>query len=300
MLHPAFRLRCSWLAAICLVTGLAVPALAEDQPVDLELVLAVDVSQSVDAYEGRLQRLGYVAALTDPRVADAIAGGLHGRIAMTYVEWAGPGLWRVSVDWTVVSTPDEMRAFAEELRGQPIARGVGTSITGLIEQAMRMFPDNGFAGERLVIDISGDGPNSSGGLVTTARDAAVAAGIVINGVAINNFDGSMFSLPDLDVYYRECVIGGPASFVIAADGFETFAEAILRKLILEIAASPPADDPFAAPSRDAVPVIRIQGQERLEPQQDGAGKYAPACDVGERMRARDNPNFRPGFEPRGR
>lgn len=278
------------VAALAIIAGGA--ARAADEAVDLELVLAVDVSQSVDYYEGRLQRQGYVRAFADPAIADAIAGGIHGRIAVTYVEWAGPGLWRVTADWRAIATAEHARAFSAELASTPVARGVGTSITSLIFQASRMFEGNGFAGERRVIDISGDGPNSSGGPVTAVRDAAVATGIVINGVAINNFDGSMFSLPDLDVYYRECVIGGPGSFVLAADGFESFAEAIRRKLILEIAGLP-GESP-----RHPAPALRGPPQPVVLAQADGlggpvAGKYAPACDIGERMRRRDNPGLPP-------
>lgn len=301
-----------WGLALCALAGIvtAGAARADDQPVDLELVLAVDVSQSVDAYEGRLQRLGYVRAFADPAIAEAIAGGIHGRIAVTYVEWAGPGLWRVTADWRLIASAEDARALADTLGSVPVARGVGTSITSLIFQASRMFEGNGFAGERQVIDISGDGPNSSGGPVTVVRDAAVAAGIIINGVAINNFDGSMFSLPDLDVYYRECVIGGPGSFVLAADGFEAFAEAIRRKLILEIAdAAPPAGGvpaelppggvraqalaaPIAPAASEAgiLPFVLAQAGGLNDP---APGKYAPACDIGERMRMRDNPGLRP-------
>ncbi len=253
-------------------------------PVDLELVLAVDVSQSVDRYEAILQRRGYIEAMADPRIARAIAGGLHGRIAVAFVEWSGPGLRRTIIDWQLIDGQAGAEAFSERLATTPITRGIGTSISSAIMDGIRMLDTNLFHGERRVIDISGDGPNSSGGNVALARDFALSAGIVINGVAINNFDGSLFSLPDLDVYYRDCVIGGPASFVVPADGFESFSEAILQKMVLEIASAEPPPGPVIAPRADA----EIQFAQGAVPPR---GKYGPACDIGERMRGLDNPAF---------
>lgn len=277
---------CATLVAIAL--NIAWPAAGQDLDVDLELVLAIDVSQSVDAEEGRMQRQGYLEALTHPRVIDAIKNGRHGRIAITYFEWAGPGLWRRLTDWRVVKDLDSARAYVDELSRFTIARATGTSISGAIEIGAALFDGNGLAGVRRVIDISGDGPNNGGRNVAIARDAAVRSGITINGVAINNFDGSAYSLPDLDVYYEECVIGGTNAFVVAANGFESFSEAILRKLILEIADLTPE-----APDRAAPPaVIPVQAQRGI-PRGERAQKYAPACDIGERMRYFDNPNTAP-------
>jgi hypothetical protein len=270
----------------------AFPAAAQDQAVDLELVLAIDVSQSVDQYEGYLQREGYIQAFLDPRVAAAISQGTLGRIAVTYVEWAGPSLWRTVVGWTLLSNAEDARSLAAALNSTPVARGTGTSITSVLGFATTLFDGNGFIGERQVIDISGDGPNSSGGNIALARDAVVAAGFTINGVAINNFDGSNFSLPDLDRYYEECVIGGMNSFVLSVDSFESFGEAILRKLILEIAElGPPMP---LQPGAEGAPVIpaQLDGFTRPLPR-TGELKYAPACDIGERMRLRDNPNALP-------
>jgi hypothetical protein len=283
------RLR-SAIAAAALALGVTGAAAAEDLPVDLELVLAIDVSQSVDAQEGRLQRLGYVEALVHPRVIDAIQNGRHGRIAVTYFEWAGPGLWRRLVDWRAIEDLDSARAFTRDLTRIPIARATGTSISGAIEVGATLFDGNGLAGVRRVIDISGDGPNNGGQNVARARDVAVKAGITINGVAINNFDGSAFSLPDLDVYYDECVIGGTNAFVVAADGFESFAQAILRKLILEIADLAPTEPARAIPAQ----------AQRDIPRSHRAQKYAPDCDIGERMRFLDNPGLGPPPTPPGR
>ncbi len=256
------------------------PLAVQDVPVDLELVLAVDVSQSVDGYEGQLQRMGYVRALSDERVIDVILSAPFGRVAVTFLEWAGPGLWRPVADWHIIDSAGAAREFAEILARVPVARGQGTSITSVIHHAMGLFDDNGAEGVRRVIDISGDGPNNRGGIVSDARDAAVAAGITVNGVAINNFDGSAFTLPDLDVYYYECVIGGPGAFVLAADGFESFADAIRRKLILEIAGRIPA-------------VILAGAEQSRLAQAEGGPKYAPACDIGEQMRFFNNPRALP-------
>lgn len=277
-------MRHGWGAAALLLALIAAPAQAQDIQVDLELVLAIDVSQSVDAREGRLQRDGYVRAFRDPRIAEVIRNGQYGRIAVTYMEWAGAGLWQTTVPWQVIGSPAEALAFANVLEETPVARGSGTSISSAIFFGSTMFGGNRIASARRVIDISGDGPNSSGPLVTLARDEAVAAGITINGVAINDREITNFSLPDLDVYYEECVIGGPGAFVLAADGFESFAEAILRKMILEIA--------DVAPERPAR-IERAQflgGPARAKPQ-----KYGPACDIGERMRFQDQGGFPPGL-----
>ncbi|MSO71800.1 MAG: DUF1194 domain-containing protein [Alphaproteobacteria bacterium] len=280
------QLVCALLAMLAL--SMARPTVAQELEVDLELVLAIDVSQSVDAQEGRLQRLGYLEALTHPRVIDAIKNGRHGRISITYFEWAGPGIWRRLTDWRVIRDLDSARAYVAELSRFQIARATGTSISGAIEIGAALFDGNGIAGVRRVIDISGDGPNNGGANVAKARDTAVKAGITINGVAINNFDGSAFSLPDLDVYYEECVIGGTNAFVVAANGFESFSEAILRKLILEIADLTPTAPERFGPAQ----VVPVQAQRGI-PRSQQAPKYAPACDIGERMRFFDNPNTAP-------
>ena len=274
------------MIAVALLAGLR-PAAAQDIAVDLELVLAVDISQSVDAYESYLQRQGYIEALADPQVIEAIQSGLHRRIAVTYIEWAGPGIWVPVAAWGSIGTADDARVLAATLARQFLNRGQGTSISALLPVAVSLFEGNGFDGERRVIDISGDGPNSTGGNVAAARDAAIAEGVTVNGVAINNFDGGWYSLPDLDVYYRECVVGGPGAFVVAADGFETFSQAILRKLILEIAGTSPL--PSAEPRVHLAQAGPFGAPGPLFP----APKYAPACDVGERNRLQDNPNALP-------
>lgn len=262
------------IAVILLLTAFPVRA-ADDLPVDLELVLAVDTSRSIDQDEALLQRLGYVAALTDPQVVAAIQSGLFGRIAVTYLEWSGQGYDHVTVGWSAISDASSAAAFAGILEEQPLVSGRRTSISNAIRAAMVLFDGNGFDGTRRVIDISGDGPNNQGILVTSARDLAIADGITINGLPIINDRPSPFgwpSLPDLDRYFVNCVIGGPASFIIVAVGFEAFAAAIRSKLILEI----------AAVSTETFETVAQLGPVQL------AGIHlaatdGPPCDIGERQ-----------------
>jgi hypothetical protein len=232
-----------WLARGSLVPLAALACLAwpppavSGDPVDLELVLAVDVSPSVDDFEAKQQRDGYLAALTHPSIISAIESGLLGRIAVTYVEWAGEDYQRTVVDWAAIHDAASARAFADRLAARPIAGAPYTSISGVIDFARRAFDENGFDGTRRVIDISGDGPNSAGRRVEPARDQAVAAGITINGLPVFNDrpnpEGAGLAV-DLDSYYELKVIGGAGSFSMIAD-FDVFAPTILRKLVREIA-----------------------------------------------------------------
>lgn len=236
------------LAAITLVSvavaGGGSAASAQEVPVDLELVLAVDVSGSIDGDEATQQREGYLAALPDPAVIQAIHSNFHGRIAVVYVEWASADYQRVVVDWTLIEDEKTAQAFTEALGEAPPLSARWTSISAAIDFAVPLFEANGYAGDRRVIDVSGDGPNNRGRAVTAARDAAVAKGIVINGLPILNDNPQPFDLPTpvemvLDRYYTENVIGGPGSFVIPAQDFTDFRSAILSKLIREIAGPPP-------------------------------------------------------------
>ncbi len=233
-------------AAIALCAGLWLPAsgAAVERPVDLELVLAVDVSGSIDIEEAVLQRQGYVQALRHPSVVEAIEHGRLGRIAVTYVEWAGNHFQNIVVDWREISDARSAAAFAETLERRPVTTELWTSISTAIDFAALSFADNGFRGRRRVIDISGDGPNNRGDHVVVARDRALAEDIVINGLAIINGRPGRYGyppLPNLDLYYEDCVIGGQNAFVVVANGFGDFGRAILRKMLLEIAGrSPPA------------------------------------------------------------
>lgn len=235
-----------WAAAVW-----AAPARAE-LPVDLELVLAVDVSGSVDAEEAALQRSGYVRALSDPKVKAAIRSGPMGRIAVAYVEWAGDHFQRTMVDWTVLEGAGSVDAFAAAVGELPLQSAQWTAIGAAIDYSVRLFDGNGYEGTRRVIDVSGDGINNRGRAVQSARDDAVAAGIVINGLPIlNDRPNPWGGAPprNLDGYYEENVIGGPGSFLVPALGFEAFADAILAKLLLEIAGTAPARRPTELAAR---------------------------------------------------
>ncbi len=228
------------LGVLCLLClSILRPAAAET--VDLELVLAVDVSGSMDDEEHALQRLGYIAAIAHPQVVRVIRGGYTGRIALTYVEWAGAESQVIAVPWRVIDGQESATAFADTLADTPIALIRGTSISGGIDFASKLFEDNGFEGTRRVIDVSGDGPNNRGRPVVEVRDRVVAQGIVINGLPIMLHAGrGTWALgADLESYYRDCVIGGRGAFVVGVHDPDEFARAIRRKLILEIAGRAP-------------------------------------------------------------
>ncbi len=218
---------------VALSAAAADRAAAQDVPVDVELVLAVDVSGSMDPDEQAVQRAGYAAALRDPEVIQAIVEGVNGRVALTYMEWAGSASQAIVVPWRLVDDAASAEGFAKELDTQPISDMHGTSISGAIDHAATLFADNGYDGQRQVIDISGDGPNNNGRPVAVARDAALAAGVVINGLPIMIRPSSPFV--SLDRYYADCVIGGPGSFLLPVNDRDQLAEAIRRKLVQEVA-----------------------------------------------------------------
>ena len=257
----------------------AATATEEEIEVDLELALAVDVSGSIDDEEAVLQRAGYIAAFRHPRVLEAIRRGAHGRIAAAYYEWAGYGLMKVIADWTLIHDKASALAFAAKLKGAPPETASRTAIGSAISFAVPFFEANEFESQRKVVDISGDGPNNWGGLVTVARDAALAKGITINGLPIINDRPSRFGrapMRNLDLYYMDCVIGGPGAFIVVTSRFKDFGSAILRKLILEIAGKTPKMPPgAAAASADAVT------SSMLRP---AAAHIGPPCDYGERRR----------------
>ena len=223
-----------------LLLALAPGARAAEAAVDLELVLAVDVSSSMNKKEQEIQRAGYVAALSDPAVVGAILSGALGRIAVTYVEWAGPTEQAIAVPWRLIDSKESARRVAAELDAKPVVRGVGTSISAGLLFASRLFADNGFEARRRVIDVSGDGPNNLGPHLVPARDAVVDAGIVVNGlpVMLQPAPTGYAARPDLTDYFRDCVIGGPGAFVLPANSTLEIATAIRQKLIEEIAARP--------------------------------------------------------------
>jgi hypothetical protein len=228
-------------AAVLLAVAAPAAAVAQDVPVDVELVLAVDVSASIDGGEVNLQRAGYVAALTDPRVISAMLGGMLGRVAVTYVEWSDAQ--RVTVDWTVIASADDARRFAATVASFPIPQGAQTNMVGAIDFAASLFDGNGMEGTRRVIDISADGRDTKGeeALVAAARDRALARGIIVNGLVINpqlemtEIEGVKY---DLEGYFRELVIGGPGAFVTVTRSPRDFRDAVATKLVLEIAQAP--------------------------------------------------------------
>jgi hypothetical protein len=239
----AFKFGCCLLATAALLAfAFIAPALAQVAQVlvDLELVLAVDVSLSMDLDEQRLQRDGYIAAFRDPEVHTAITSGPHGRIAVAYMEWAGPSVQNVIVPWTVIDGAAAAHAMADRLEAQPISRARMTSISQGLVFAAQLFESSGVRGIRRVIDVSGDGPNNAGPLVTVVRDQLVAQGIAINGLPILlKKPSSFFDIADLDVYYTECVIGGTGAFMIPIRERLEFKTATRRKLLLEIAGYQP-------------------------------------------------------------
>ena len=211
-----------------------------DGAVDLLLVLAVDVSRSIDDDEARLQREGYRSAIADPRVLEAIRSGMMGAIAVAYVEWAGSDYQRLVIPWTRIGSQAEAQEWAATLERAPRVALSWTSISGGLDFSMRTLSESPFEGTRRVIDVSGDGVNNSGLPVEQVRDRVAAEGVTINGLPIMN-DRPTFGRPSpvpLDHYYRESVIGGDGAFLIAAEDFESFGNAVRRKLVREIAGRP--------------------------------------------------------------
>ncbi|MBZ8133958.1 DUF1194 domain-containing protein [Afifella sp. IM 167] len=254
----------SALLAPLLLFAAASRAGAEEVTVDLELVLAVDVSWSMDPEEQAFQRAGYENAFRDPAVIEAIRSGGWGRIAVTYVEWAGDQLQQVIVPWTLVEDEASAAAFADRLGATTSGRLRRTSISGALGFAERSFEDNGFAGLRRVVDVSGDGANNQGLPVTVERDRLVASGIIVNGLPVmlkGPDPGGFMSIPNLDIYYEDCVIGGTGAFALPVKHVAEFATAIRQKLLLEIAEYAPAVNPL----------VRAQGEPRVD------------CMVGEKM-----------------
>jgi len=228
-----------WLMSV-LVTGLIVLVPAWRRvpiEVDLALVLAVDVSTSMDPDEQNLQRQGYVEAFNSPAVHEAIRTGALGRIAVTYIEWAGayPRFQSVVVPWTMLESPADGIAFADRLARAPVNRAAGTSISEAIGLGMALLSSDRVVAARQVIDISGDGSNNQGRLVTEARDEAVARGITINGLPITLKRPDRRENATLEAYYRDCVIGGPGAFMISVRDRKQFLTETRSKIVREIA-----------------------------------------------------------------
>ena len=226
------------------VPGLAAPATPslpaqadEAKRVDVELILAVDVSYSMDMDELALQREGYALAITSKEFLQALKTGPTGKVAVTYFEWAASTDQKIVIPWRVIEGPESAGAVADEILKAPLRRASRTSISGAINFAMPLFEANDYKGLRRVIDISGDGPNNNGEPVTIARDAALARGITINGLPIMSKETNYatMDIENLDIYFEDCVIGGAGSFVVPIKTREKFKEAIRTKLVMEVA-----------------------------------------------------------------
>jgi len=209
--------------------------------VDVELILAVDVSYSMDMDELAIQREGYAQAIVSKEFLQALKTGPAGKVAVTYFEWAASSDQKIIIPWRVIDGPESADAVAAEIMKTPIRRASRTSISGAIYFAMPLFDENPYHGLRRVIDISGDGPNNNGTPVTIARDEALSKGIVINGlpIMVKEPSYSTMDIDNLDFYYEDCVIGGPGSFVIPIKDREKFKEAIRTKLLMEVAGRVP-------------------------------------------------------------
>ena len=235
------------------------PASARDGhvEVDAELVIAVDVSYSMDQEEQRLQRAGYIAALTSPEFLDSLKNGAQGKIAIAYMEWAGAADQEIIMPWMLIDGAEAARAFADTLVQVPLRRASRTSISGGIDKAARMFVNNSYKAPRLIIDVSGDGPNNNGRLVTEARDDAVAGGIIINGLPLVDIRpyNSPMDIQELDWYYADCVIGGPGAFMIPINSRQKFIDATRTKLVLEISMPMPPVEPLIKPATAAEPRV---------------------------------------------
>ena len=230
------------------VAGIAAPSLfrfadtGQNLPsVNVELVIAVDVSYSMDMDELALQREGYAQAIVSKDFLQALSAGPGSKVAVTYFEWSMSGDEKIIIPWRVIDGPESADAVAAEIMKTPLRRGSSTSISGAINFAVRLFEDNPYRGLRRVIDISGDGPNNDGPPVTGARDAALARGIIINGlpIMVKEPSYSIVDIENLDLYYEDCVIGGPGAFAMAIKDREKFQEAIRTKLVFEVAGITP-------------------------------------------------------------
>lgn len=244
----------NWQFIVCCLTLLASPLRAGDR-VDLALVLAADISFSVGPYELDLQRRGYVDAFRSPKVIQAITGGRYGKIAVAYLEWGDPNAQYLILPWTIIDGPQAAIAVSDALRNAPLHRSGETSISAALNSSTALF-DTAPSADRLVIDLSSDGYNNAGDLVERARDLSVWNGITINGLPIVNGEAN-----ELSAYFRDCVIGGPGSFLFPVEVPDQFAQTLVSKMTVEISGQTPK-------------VVRVQAQHTVD------------CQIGER-KARD-------------
>jgi uncharacterized protein DUF1194 len=272
--------RSSWLslAWTLLAGGLAIAAPAPSAivaqnaaptEVDVELALAVDISFSMDPEEQELQREGYIHALTSPEFLRALKEGIHGKVAITYLEWANYNERKVIVPWRLIDGPEAADAFVAEIARAPYRRASRTSVSGALEFAAAQFENSGYKGIRRVIDVSGDGANNNGPPVTIVRDEVLSKGFTINGLPIMLKDpvGSGMDIEGLDIYYEDCVTGGPGSFVIPIKERSKFKEATRNKLVQEVASLPP--EPRLMPASSSQPRVSCLIGEQIWQQRWG-------------------------------
>jgi hypothetical protein len=280
-----------YLAGLLALFLVIVPATAQDKKeVDLALALAIDISGSIDPEEARLQREGYVIAFRDPVITKAILGGPNGRIAVAYFEWSDSWMQKLLIDWTLLDSEATIAAFADKLANSPISIARRTSISGAIRYAVGLFGRSAYDADRKVLDISGDGSNNDGMLVTDARTEALKQRIAINGLPIINDRPNPFGFPaeaDLDQYYLHCVTGGPRSFVEVARNFDDFPRAVRKKLLQEVADRGSRSDTGAAglalhDGTRLAQARRTQASEDDDYTRFVRPGYEPGCDVGER------------------
>src|SRR5690242_6251268 len=298
------------LVYLFILVLLALPSEAQDRTqdkkdIDLALALGIDISGSIDPEEAKLQRQGYVMAFRDPVIVKAILGGPNGRIAVAYYEWSDSWMQKLLIDWTLLDSEQAIADFATRLDEEPISIARRTSISGAIRYAIPLFGRSPYEPERKVLDISGDGSNNDGGLVTDMRYEALKEKIVINGLPIMNDRPNPFGFPseaDLDRYYLHCVTGGPRSFVEVARNFEDFPRAVRKKLLQEVADVGPRHD-FDVGSLGPLPdgTQLAQGSRRPARSEEDYTRfvrpeYELGCDIGER-RSREFWQKRFGVSP---
>ncbi len=273
--HPAAALVLG--AAFVLSSGWYAPA-ARAEPVDVELVIATDVSLSMSHEELRIQRDGYVSALRHESVLNAIQDGIHGRIAISIFEWAGEGAQFLVVPWTMIETREDAERVVAMMSESPPRSARRTSISGAMLYAGDLFAESHFTGMRRVLDVSGDGPNNSGPPVVPVRDALVAQGVTINGLPLmtNMGPAGRFDIDDLDVYYANCVISGPGAFSIPVTDWAEFAEAVRRKIVLELAGPwSPTWRRYAAVEAEVLKVSTAGDYDCLIGERRWGGSWAP-------------------------
>lgn len=281
------------LACLCALLAIAaLPVRAQEKvEIDLALAMAIDISGSIDPDEAKLQRQGYVTAFRDPAIVKAILAGPNGRIAVAYFEWSDAYLQKLLIDWTLLDSEAAIAAFADRLAEAPVSIARRTSISGAIRFAVPLFARLPYAPQRKVLDISGDGSNNDGGLVTDMREEALKQRIGINGLPIMNGRPNPFGFPaesDLDEYYLHCVTGGPRSFVEVAHDFEDFPRAVRKKLLQEVADLGSRSDVEIARIAigDGVRLAQATKPRRASAEEDYTRfvrpGYEPGCDIGEK------------------